>query len=219
MTGVIKKSDVQRFKRMVFRASRGNALTEIMEIEKPFIDVKTNEMVEKAVFLILYREGDSDALKKRLGRITDSFGGKVFQIPNNQEEYENQKAKLKEETAQAREVLYASRSKVVETLQELANPREENLPSVLVEYRWFVLKDKAIYHYLNMFADKGSVLYGECWCPISLEGDVRKIMASMETAYPNLPKGELKNHSGPEEFPHDAIPPSYFNLNEFTSSF
>ena len=71
-----------RFKRMVFRASRGNALTEIMEIEKPFIDIKTNEMVQKAVFLILYREGDSDALKRRLSRITDSFGGKVFQIPN-----------------------------------------------------------------------------------------------------------------------------------------
>ena len=82
MTGVIKKSDVMRFKRMVFRASRGNALTEIMEIEKPFIDIKTNEMVQKAVFLILYREGDSDALKRRLSRITDSFGGKVFQIPN-----------------------------------------------------------------------------------------------------------------------------------------
>ena len=104
-------------------------------------------------------------------------------------------------------------------MQELANPREENLPSVLVEYRWFVLKDKAIYHYLNMFADKGHVLYGECWCPISLEGDVRKIMESMETKHPNLPKGELKNHNGPEEFPHDAIPPSYFNLNEFTTSF
>ena len=74
-------------------------MTEIMEIEKPFIDIKTNEMVERAVFLILYREGDSDALKKRLNRITDSFGGKVFHIPNNHEEYEKQTAKLKEETA------------------------------------------------------------------------------------------------------------------------
>ena len=41
LTGVIRKSDVTRFKRMVFRASRGNVLTEIMEIAQPFMDVKT----------------------------------------------------------------------------------------------------------------------------------------------------------------------------------
>lgn len=78
MTGVIKQSDVTRFKRMVFRASRGNALTEIMEIDQPFLDVKTQEKVEKAVFLVLYRDGETEALKRRLTKISDSFGGRIF---------------------------------------------------------------------------------------------------------------------------------------------
>jgi hypothetical protein len=73
---------------MVFRASRGNALTEIMEVDEPFIDPKSNEVVEKVVFLILYREGDTGAIKRRLMKISDSFGGRVFVIPQSVEEYQ-----------------------------------------------------------------------------------------------------------------------------------
>jgi hypothetical protein len=43
LTGIIRKTEIARFKRMVFRASRGNALTEIMEVAEPFADPRTNE--------------------------------------------------------------------------------------------------------------------------------------------------------------------------------
>lgn len=36
-------------------------------------------------------------------------------------------------------------------LENLAKPRDLSDLSLITEYKWFVLKDKAIYHYLNMF--------------------------------------------------------------------
>jgi len=70
-----------------------------------------------------------------------------------------------------------------------------------------------------MFQQKGTMFYGECWCPLSLLGAVRTSMAEMDFLFPNLAKGELKEYDAPGKWPKDKTPPSYFNLNEFTASF
>ena len=85
---MIRKTDILRFKRSVWRASRGNALTEIFDVDEPFTDIKTNEKVQKCVFLILYQEGATHALSRRLTRISDMFGGSIFEVPPNVEEFE-----------------------------------------------------------------------------------------------------------------------------------
>ena len=63
------------------------------------------------------------------------------------------------------------------------------------------------------------MFYGECWCPLSLLGAVRTSMSEMDFLFPNLAKGELKEYDAPGKWPKDKTPPSYFNLNEFTTSF
>jgi len=55
LNGVINISNIERFKRMVFRASRGNAVTEIFETDTKMKDIKTEKMEQKAVFMILFK--------------------------------------------------------------------------------------------------------------------------------------------------------------------
>ena len=66
---------------MIFRASKGNALTIIKDAEKLMKDSRSGEMTEKAVFIILYKSGTTDAMTKKLARICDSFGARRYEVP------------------------------------------------------------------------------------------------------------------------------------------
>jgi hypothetical protein len=80
LTGVINTSDLERLNRMVFRASRGNALTMLYDIEKPMRDIRSGDMTEKSVFIILYKSGDSDALRRKLERIVETNGARHIEV-------------------------------------------------------------------------------------------------------------------------------------------
>jgi V-type H+-transporting ATPase subunit a len=82
-----------------------------------------------------------------------------------------------------------------------------------------MLKEKTIYHHLNMFRLKSRIFTGECWCPVSMEDRVRGKLKQLELAYVNLPSGQLKPYEGPGSWPKGSKPPTYFRLNEFTAPF
>ena len=57
LAGIVNKQDQQRFKRMVFRGSKGNALSVFMDIEMPMEDPVTGKFVKKVVFLLFFEAG------------------------------------------------------------------------------------------------------------------------------------------------------------------
>ena len=83
--------DAQRFKRMIFRITRGTTWTVLAnidpqenaqgELSNPFINPKTNETVKKTVFLIVYQGGIQDQLKRKLNRLCDAFDASKYNVP------------------------------------------------------------------------------------------------------------------------------------------
>ena len=67
MVGVVDRFDAIRFKRMVFRASKGNAWIALSDIEYTRVDVtleqkekeenETNDDKKRTVFIIVYQGG------------------------------------------------------------------------------------------------------------------------------------------------------------------
>lgn len=88
LAGVIDKADSQRFKRIVFRVTRGMTWTTLLDIDReedsaqekkdsqdPTLLAKSQEnFVSKTVFLIVYQGGNHDMMKGKLNKICDSFG-------------------------------------------------------------------------------------------------------------------------------------------------
>ena len=82
MVGVIQKEDILRFKRILFRVTKGNIFSIIDEISFNLLpieqrDVKDSKnlfIMKKAFFIIIYQSGDSGALTNKLTKICDSFG-------------------------------------------------------------------------------------------------------------------------------------------------
>ena len=78
IAGTIESVDVDRFKRMIFRSSWGNALTVFREMKKPIVTYGGVE-IQKSVFVIIFEEGEY--LWNKMTRLVDSYQCNKFDIP------------------------------------------------------------------------------------------------------------------------------------------
>mmetsp|Transcript_20061 Transcript_20061/g.17156 ORF Transcript_20061/g.17156 Transcript_20061/m.17156 type:complete len:82 (+) Transcript_20061:964-1209(+) len=67
-------------------------------------------------------------------------------------------------------------------LDSFSQPREANREySLIEEYRLFVLKEKAIYHNLNMLKLSGNIYHGNFWAPIELKPQIQDKIRELKT--------------------------------------
>ena len=103
--GIILKSEVNQFKRLLFRTTKGKVLTKICDNFVINYDVegrnesnKSNATGEKCVYVLVFQDGS--VLKHKVMRICDSFSpdNKRYQLPKEgqatQAEYRDEVVKL-----------------------------------------------------------------------------------------------------------------------------
>lgn len=79
MAGTIFKAEQLRFKKMIFRATRGNALCDFEDLKMELKDYSGKNQ-DKAVYIIVFQEGTQT--RKTITKICDSFMGERFEIPH-----------------------------------------------------------------------------------------------------------------------------------------
>lgn len=80
VAGIINRSDILRFNKMIFRATKGNNLMYTFDVP-----TEENTAVAKSVFIILIESGG--LVRTKITRICDSFAAKRYPLPENKEEY------------------------------------------------------------------------------------------------------------------------------------
>jgi len=88
LAGVINKEDSLRFKRILFRVTRGMTWTTLVDIEKAENEAEQEDLnhlmgsptdtQQKTVFLIVYQGGSYDMMRGKLNKICDSFGASKY---------------------------------------------------------------------------------------------------------------------------------------------
>lgn len=73
LVGTINTTEKDRLRRIVFRASRGNALIEFKDMDKAVVNSE-NIPEHKTVYIIVFQEGEE--LRNKLTGVCDSFSGK-----------------------------------------------------------------------------------------------------------------------------------------------
>ena len=86
------------------------------------------------------------------------------------------------------------------------NQGDENV-SVLEIYMWFVAKEKAIYHALNMMRSRTSTYIGFMWAPLEKEAAIKEHLANFHTT-------EFNKWRTNEEEAHKITPPTHFKGND-----
>jgi V-type H+-transporting ATPase subunit a len=199
-TGVIQAAEKARFERMLFRATRGNCFFQFMDIDTPLTDPATGELVEKMAFVIFYK---SATIASKIKRICDAFGASVYNLPdlNDKAAYQRLKEANGLEIRESQLVLNKNREQRVGLCTHLAQ--------FVVQWTWEVLREKAIYHTLNMFkADVTGMLRAEGWIVAMHENPVR---AALSKAHLSLMQDVAKS-----QWPKA---PTHFETNKFTSPF
>lgn len=206
ITGVLSSEECGRFERMIFRTTRGNCYVRFAPIQQPITDPESGQILEKSVFIIFYK---SEAIEGKLKRICDAFQAHRYILP------------AMDDAASINRML-------TENAQELVDSRTVLLKNQDTRYRlclklsyhcekwtWVVLREKAVYHSLNMFkADVSGMLRGEGWVVADSLDEVRE---TVERAHSNMDSG-MPSHL--DRVPHPwPTPPTHFVTNKFTYAY
>lgn len=203
ITGVVATEEKVRFERMIFRATRGNCYVRFAPIMQPITDPESGALVEKSVFIIFYK---SESIENKLKRICDAFAAHRYSLPDMDDapSVDKMLTENAQELVDSRTVLLKNQDTRYRLCQLLSKHTER--------WTWIVLREKAVYHSLNMFkADVSGMLRGEGWVVAESTDAVReaveKAHANMDLAMPSLV--DLV----PQPWP---TPPTHFITNKFT---
>ncbi|XP_057451460.1 V-type proton ATPase subunit a1-like [Lotus japonicus] len=202
--GIICKSKVLRFERMLFRATRGNMLFNQAPAGEQIMDPVSTEMIEKTVFVVFF---SGDQARTKILKICEAFGANCYPVP--------------EDISKQRQITREVSSRLTDleaTLDAGIRHRNKALASItdhLANWMNMVRREKAVYDTLNMlnFDVTKKCLVGEGWCPMFAKTQMQEAL-QRATFDSNSQVGIIFH-------PMDAVesPPTYFRTNTFTSPY
>jgi V-type H+-transporting ATPase subunit a len=203
ITGVVSTEEKVRFERMIFRATRGNVYVRFAPIKQPITDPETGMLLEKSVFIIFYK---SESIELKLKKICDAFAAHRYSLPDMDDasSVDMMLTENAQELVDSRTVLLKNQDTRYRLCQLLSKHTER--------WTWIVLREKAVYHSLNMFkADVSGMLRGEGWVVAESFDAVRE---AVERAHSNM---DLAMASLVDLVPQPwPTPPTHFITNKFT---
>lgn len=227
MAGVIDRSDSERFKRIIFRVTRGMTWTALEDIEPAktsnersdlnhLIENASGQIVPKTVFFIVFQTGTHEMMRNKLTKICESFSASRYNIPEDPRDFEAKVHDVDTQLIESLNVLRVTKNHIEVSLDYFANPRKIEIPySYIEEIRLFLKKEKCLYHSLNMLKLQGVVLHGFCWCPIDSIDEVKKTIQDLIRRKPDIAGVEftqITDHI-------NSVPPTRFRTNDITGPF
>ncbi|XP_054905022.1 V-type proton ATPase 116 kDa subunit a [Poeciliopsis prolifica] len=204
ISGLIQRTKIEAFERMLWRVCKGYTILSYAEVEEYLEDPDTGEPTKSVVFLISYW---GDQIGQKVKKICDCYHCHLYPYPSNNDE--------------RNDVVEGLRTRI-QDLHTVLHRTEDYLRQVLIRasesvYTWVVQvkKMKAIYYILNLcsFDVTNKCLIAEVWCPVN---DIPKLRRALED-------GSRKSGATVPSFvnriPTTDIPPTLIRTNKFTSGF
>lgn len=169
VAGVIDQEEKDRFKKLMFRATRGKALTTFRDFED-YEDDSKKKTRKKTVYIVVFQEGQQ--LRDRILRICDSFMGQRFDLPAL-ELMGEKVGEVERQISEGQGLIDTSRNQLRSYLKDINQIGSGNLQnglsqvSALEVYKWIVAQEKSLYHALNNMRSGQKIYIGFFWVPVS----------------------------------------------------
>jgi V-type H+-transporting ATPase subunit a len=141
--GTIKYGEKEVFRRILFRATRGNSLLYLHDINFPILDFDGNE-TWISVYVIIFPQGP--ALKEKIIKMCDSFLSNRFDIPH--ENYIEKVEAITQRIQETKILVNTTEEEVTKYLFHI-NSLEDSTLSAIQVYKWFIVKELCLYDALN----------------------------------------------------------------------
>lgn len=204
VSGVIARSRMPIFERILWRALRGNLYMNTAEIKEPIVDPVTDEVIDKNVFVI-FAHGKEVVAKIR--KISESLGASLYPVDSDP-------AKRRD----AGFVVTGRLEELSQVIQSTNQARQVELTKVAESINsWMITvkKEKAIYHAMNLFNydPNRKCLIAEGWCPTESIPIVQQALRTVKERSNALIPSIL------HEIPTKQEPPTFHRTNKFTKGF
>lgn len=203
--GVVDKTKVPAFERVMFRATRGNCFVRFSEIPEPLFDPTVGYAVEKSAFMVFF---SGTQVKSKVSKICSAFGANLYDFPDESEDQERMYAECTLRLKDLDTVISTSRNERCAMLAEVSR--------ALPLWGEKVRREKAVYHTLNMlnYDTSNALFIADVWAPSHALERVRTALnAGRQRSHAQVP-------SIMEERPiRKETPPTYFRTNRFTAVF
>ena len=225
MAGTVAREEQFRFKKMIFRATRGKAYSYFQDLESEETGLKdyTGAVDKKlrTVYVIVFQDGQF--LRGKIQKICDSFLGRNVEIPSvfHKNELNIKQKELAKRIIEAQHIIQMTRSRLKDYLREMQKVSQKHRMhgqeeaavsiSLLEVYRLFLQKEKGLYSTLNKFKKEEKLYLGFCWIP---KADNSHVLHQVEALKENNRNIEIPTLKIVHE--HSIKPPSLFRLNEVT---
>jgi V-type H+-transporting ATPase subunit a len=203
ISGVIPRSRINTFERVLWRALRGNLYMNQAEIKEAVVDPNTDENIEKNVFVI-FSHGQEVLNKAR--KIAESLGATLYSIDDHPDARHTAMSQVSNRINDLTSVLYntnhARRAELIRISEDV------------LMWMAIVKKEKAIYHTMNLFNYDNTrrCLIAEGWTPTN---SIDQVQTTLRQA------GESENMQGSllHEVKTKRTPPTFHRTDRFTSGF
>lgn len=204
--GVIEKSKVHTFERVLFRATRGNCFARFSEIPEPLSGPPGSDVkVAKSAFMVFF---SGTQVRSKVSKICTAFAANMYTFPEDHEEQTRLYRDCCTRLDDLHTVINTSRSERRAILTEVA----ESLPLWDEKVR----REKAVYHTLNKlnYDTSNALFIADVWTPSFALQEVRQALnAGRQRSHAQVPSILEERSIGRE------LAPTYFRTNKFTSVF
>lgn len=208
IAGTVKSESVAALERIVFRATRGNAVFQQKRISKQLLDPSASrggpELVQKSFFMVFFTGG---VLGDKVSKIATYFGATLYKYPEAPIEHAEMVLEVQKRLAESSEVLGRAKAISHQTLKGAADE--------LVSWMHVVGKEKMVFDALNKceFDIKRHVFIAEGWVCVD---EYEMVYGALQTAA--IEQG-LDTRPIMNKLKSRLTPPTYIPVTAFTSGF
>jgi V-type H+-transporting ATPase subunit a len=159
VSGVINRESLASLERVIFRATRGNAVFHSMPIEQKLLETDSKgltEAVEKSFFMIFFA---GDVLREKISKICTYFGAALYKFPEGTTDHQEMKIEVEKRLEESLMVMERGSAVLRNVLDQVAKK--------YATWAFVVNKEKMVFDALNMceFDIKRHVFIAEAWVP------------------------------------------------------
>lgn len=204
VAGVIPRSRIAAFERILWRTLRGNLYMNQSEIPKPIIDPTSGEEIQKNVFVI-FAHGKEVIAKIR--KISESLGADLYSVDENGDLRRDQLHEVNSRLSDLASVLRNTKQTLDAELTQIARS--------LAAWMVIIKKEKAVYHTLNRcsYDQARKTLIAEAWCPTNSISLIKSTLQDVND------RAGLSVPTIVNQIKTSKKPPTYNKKNKFTEAF
>jgi len=244
MAGVVNTEHEMKMKRMIFRISRGRAITAYYPLEinndeylltstvrQRGMSLSSNGRLEKLssmiqskdvgtintqkkIFTIIFTGSEENVLLQKLLKVCEVFQASRYPVPKNSE-VRNAIKQIEQEIADKKNLL-VSIEKNLRDFCLMSNAFGAKRGYKYSLYKLYFDQEKMIYTTLNKCIIRDTFVDGQVWIPANSLGEITNLLQ-------NIFRGHSENKTSAYledlNFEDDLKPPTLIQVNEFTSSF